>query len=79
MASEQQVRAEVLHDRIADAMAMLDDFTLNLEDSGPSIKAVRVFLVNGIKQLIMKKKICLDNGEPRKESQTFIVGFRLRK
>ena len=32
MASEQQVRAEVLHDRIADAMAMLDDFMSDSDD-----------------------------------------------
>ena len=46
-------------------VAVLDDFTRKLGDSGHSIKAVRVFLVNGIKQHIRKKKRCLKSGEPK--------------
>ena len=60
-------------------VAVLDDFTRKLGDSGHSIKAVRGFLVNGIKQHIRKKKKCLESGEPFHRAAASSAPMRRKK
>jgi hypothetical protein len=72
-------------DNISDTMckeervAVLDDFTCQLGESGHYMKAIRVFLVNGIKQHIRKKKRCLESGEPFYRAAASSAHMRRRK
>ena len=60
-------------------VTLLDDFTRKLGDSGHSTKAVRVFLVSGIKQHIRKKKKCPETGESFHRAAASSAPMRRRK
>ena len=59
-------------------VSVLDYIPLKLGDSGHSIKAVRVFLVNGIKEYIRKNNRCLETGQPINRVSAYSAQMRRR-